>query len=42
MALFDLYPYLTHPPNHKTSHELCYELLRYLSMGFYLASVKKY
>ena len=36
MALFDLYPFVKDPPDSKTTRDLCYYLLRCLSLGFYL------
>ena len=36
MALFDTYPRLNHPPNREITRELCFYLLRCLSVGFYL------
>ena len=36
MALFDTYPYLDKPPNRKITRDLCYQLLRILSVGAYL------
>lgn len=36
MRLFDAYPYLNKQPDRKITHELAHQLLRCLSMGFYL------
>lgn len=36
MALFDAYPSLNQPPDRKTTRDLCFYLLRCLSVGFYL------
>lgn len=36
MKLFDIYPFLNHPPDHKITYDLCFNLLRCMSVGFYL------
>jgi len=36
MALFDDYPFLDQPPDRKTTQDLCYQLLRCLSVGNFL------
>jgi asparagine synthase (glutamine-hydrolysing) len=40
MGLFDTYPYLSQPPDRKITRDLCLQLLRCLSMGFYLKAFK--
>lgn len=40
MNLFDAYPYLDSPPDRKITHEICHQLLRCLSMGFYMDAIK--
>jgi hypothetical protein len=40
MALFDDYPFLDQPPDRKTTHDLCIQLLRCLSAGYYLSNVR--
>ena len=36
MGLFDQYPHLDRAPDRQITHDLCYQLLRCLSAGFYL------
>ncbi len=40
MTLFELYPFLNQPPDHKITRDLCLYLLRCLSAGFYLNEQK--
>jgi len=37
MALFETYPYLHQPPDRKMIQDICLQLFRCLSMGFYLS-----
>ena len=36
MKLFDVYPYLEHPPDRNITHDLCHYLLRCVSLGSFL------
>jgi hypothetical protein len=36
MCLFDIYPFLNQPPDRQSTRDLCFYLLRCLSVGYYL------